>query len=96
MTTAEKPKVYGWYSEQQEVEAGYYIYKTLDGGDVRITETTHSPTYTSKFDDAVGMGEVGKFVLKFEEYRGVCSSRDKRLKRIRERNNTLAPGAGRG
>ena len=73
MTKTEKPKVYGWYSEQQEVDAGYSIYKTLDGDDVRVTETTHSPTYTSKFDDAVGMGEVGKLVLRFERYRGVCS-----------------------
>ncbi len=62
MTTAKKPTIYGWYSAKQAEIAGTFLYKTLDGGEMTVSQTTHGPVQTALFDDMKSLGKVGKFV----------------------------------
>jgi hypothetical protein len=58
-------KTYGWYSRQQEAERGgtVYYYTGPDGtGEVVVTEATSRADYKSALDDAVSLGEVGRFL----------------------------------
>lgn len=58
-------KTYGWYSRQQEAERGgtVYYYAGPDGtGEVVATEATSRADYKSALDDAVSLGEVGRYL----------------------------------
>ena len=74
MESIQKDKNYAIFSKKQfenkvdrnvlvagVVNMPYIYYKKLDGSIVMVTEIYHDPNKKSCFDDAVYLGEVGKF-----------------------------------
>ena len=58
-----KPVINSRGTSWEKVKHNSYIYQTGNGDEVLCTEVTSTPDYpTSKFDDFVFLGELGKFV----------------------------------
>lgn len=58
--TKEK-RLYGWYSYQQDLQAGRCIYKGINGQDVTVTQVSYSSDVSPNgFKDSKFVGEVTK------------------------------------
>jgi hypothetical protein len=55
--------MFGWFSKAQASAFGFAIYKSINGGTVRVSEVTDDHRQPSKWNDVEYVGEVVEFVV---------------------------------